>query len=96
MSRSQICKFGLKGNMADEDFMIHVPNNLHDEYDVILDVENCLTLSGSDVPTIEVICKKSNHQYEKNKEKKKEESNTHYVEISINFLPMWDMWSQIN
>ena len=40
-------KFGQKGNVTDEDFMIHVLNNLPEEYDVILDrLENCLTATG--------------------------------------------------
>ena len=34
--------FSQKGNVSDEDSMIHVLNNLPDEYDVILDgLENC-------------------------------------------------------
>ena len=35
----QICiyEFGLKGNITDEDFMIHVSNDLLKEYNVILD-----------------------------------------------------------
>ena len=52
-------KFGLKGSIPDKDFMILILNNLHREYDVILDgLENCLTASGDDVLTIGVICKK--------------------------------------
>ena len=52
-------EFGLKGNMADEDFMIHVVNNLPKEYNVILDgLEQCLI-------------KKLNHWQEKFKAKKK-------------------------
>ena len=36
-------EFGQKGNVSDEDFMIHVLNNLPKEYNVILDgLENCL------------------------------------------------------
>ena len=42
-------EFGLKGSISDEDFMIHVPNNLPKEYDVILDgLENCIMASGHD------------------------------------------------
>ena len=33
--RIQMSKFGLKGKITDEDFMIHVINNLPKEYDVI-------------------------------------------------------------
>ena len=59
-------KFGLKGNVNDEDFLIHVLNNLPNEYDVILDgFENHVTLSGDDSLTIEVICEKFKHWYEK-------------------------------
>ena len=43
---------------TDGDFMINVLNNLHKEYDVILnDLENHLTASRDDVLTIEVIHK---------------------------------------
>ena len=39
-------EFKLKGNTNGEDFMIHVLNNLHKEYDVILDgIENHLMSS---------------------------------------------------
>ena len=42
----------------DEDFMIHILNNLPEEYYVILDgLENRLTASGDDALTIEVIHK---------------------------------------
>ena len=43
--------------------MIHVLNNLSEEYNVILDgIENHLTSSGYEVLTIEVICKKLNKE----------------------------------
>ena len=36
-------KFGQKGNVSDKDFMIHVLDNLPEEYDMILDgLENGL------------------------------------------------------
>ena len=39
--------FGQKGSKTDDDFMIHILNNLPKEYDVVLDgLENCLTSSG--------------------------------------------------
>ena len=60
-------EFGIKGNIANKDFMIHILNNLPKEYDVILDgLENHLMVSGENVLTINVIHKKINHQYEKN------------------------------
>ena len=59
-------EFGQKGNVSDEDFMIHVLNNLSDEYDVILDgLKNCLTLIGDDALTIDLIHEKLNHGYKK-------------------------------
>ena len=55
-------KIGLKGGISDEDFMIHVLNNLLEKYDVILErLENCLTSSGDDALTKEVIRQKINH-----------------------------------
>ena len=66
-------KFGLKDNVTDKDFMIHVLNNLPKEYDVIPDgLENCLMASGNDVLTINMIHKNLNHQYKKIKSKKEE------------------------
>ena len=55
-----------KEKIMDKDFMIHILNNFPKEYDVILDgLESCLTAIGDDALTIEVICKKINHWYEK-------------------------------
>ena len=49
----------LKGYMTDEDFMIQVLNNLPKEKNVILNgLKNSLMVSGDDVLTIDVICKK--------------------------------------
>ena len=63
--------FGQKGNVSDEDFMIHVLNNLPEEYDVILDgLENRLTATGENALTIDLIRKKLNKRYEKIKSKK--------------------------
>ena len=60
--------FGQKGNVSDEDFMIHVLNNLPEEYDVILDgLENRLTATGENALTIDLIRKKLNQRYEKEK-----------------------------
>ena len=59
-------EFGKKGNISDKDFMIHILNNLPEEYDIILDgLENCLTAMGENALTIDAIRKKLNHQYEK-------------------------------
>ena len=58
--------------MSDEDFMIHVQNNLPKEYDVIFNgLENHLTTTGDDALTIDLICKKSNHRFKKIKVKKR-------------------------
>ena len=47
-----------KGNVSDEDFMIHVLNNLPEEYDVVLDgLENHLMATGDDALTIKAIAK---------------------------------------
>ena len=67
-----MAEFGLKGKMTDKDFMIHIQNNVPDEYDVYQDgLENCLTSSGSDVFALEVISEKLNNKYLKIKERKK-------------------------
>ena len=59
-----------KGNISDEDDMIHILNNLPEEYDVILDgLENGLTVIGENALTIDTIRKKLNHRYEKVKKK---------------------------
>ena len=55
--------------------MIHVLNNLPNEYYVILHgLKYCLMVSRDNVLTIEVICEKLNHQYKKNKNKEKRET----------------------
>ena len=52
-----------KGNISDDDFMIHVLNIFPKESDVILDgLENHLMLSIDDALTIEVIQEKWNHR----------------------------------
>ena len=61
-----INKFGLKGKITDEDFMIHVLNNFPKKNNVILNgFMNHLTSSGDDTLTIKVICRKLNHRYGK-------------------------------
>ena len=65
-------KFGQKGNISNKNFMIHVLNNFLEEYDVVLDgLENCLTMTGDDAVTINLIREILNHRYEKIKVKKK-------------------------
>ena len=60
-------EFELKSIIADEDFINLILSNLLKEHDVILDrLENCLTVSGDDVLTIDVICKKIKPTEEKN------------------------------
>ena len=55
-------KFGQKGSVSDEDFMIHVLNNLPEEYDVILDgLENRLMATGENALNIDSIREKLNH-----------------------------------
>ena len=56
-----------KNTIMDEDFMIHILNNLHEKYNVNVNVlENCLTTGGNDKLNFDVICKKMNHWYETN------------------------------
>ena len=56
-------ELGLKGNMSDEDIMIHVLNNLPEVYDVILDgLVNHLTPSDDNASMIEVIREKLSHR----------------------------------
>ena len=68
----RMTEFRQKGNISDEDFMIHVLNNLPEEYYVILDgLENRLTATRENALTIDSIREKFNHRYEKIKQKKK-------------------------
>ena len=61
--------------MSDKDFMIHVLNTLPKEYDVIINgLENCLTATGDDALTIDLIRKNLNHGYKKVKCKKEEKT----------------------
>ena len=65
-------KFGSKGSISNEDFMICILN-LPEEHYVILDgLENCLSSSGTNALTIKIIQLNLNHQYKKIKGKKKE------------------------
>ena len=57
-------KFGFKGNITDKVFMIHILDNLHKGYYVILDsFKNCLTSAAPNALMIEVICKSWKHKY---------------------------------
>ena len=68
-------EFGQKGNISDEDFMMHILNNLPKEQDVILDgLENRLTTTGDNSLTIDSIRGRLNHRYEKIKSKKEEKN----------------------
>ena len=68
-------KFVHNGNVSGEDFMIHVLNNLPEGYDIILnELENPLTMPGDDALTIDSICEKLNHRYERIKSKKEEKT----------------------
>ena len=76
-----------KGNVSDEDFMIHILKNLPKEYDIILDgLENCLMVTGDNALTIGSICKKMYHRYEKikRKKKKKMKKKKHWVHMVSN------------
>ena len=65
-------EFRQKGNASDKDFMIHVLNNLLEEYDVILDgFENCLMATEENALTIDSIREKLNHRYKKISVKKR-------------------------
>ena len=56
-------EFGQNGNVSDEDFMIHVLNNLPEEYDVIFKrLENHLMATGDDALTTDLICEKLYHR----------------------------------
>ena len=49
-------KFWQQGNLSDKDFMIHVLNNLPEDYNVILDgLENCLMETEDNALTIQKI-----------------------------------------
>ena len=69
----QINEFCQKGSITDKDFVIHVLNNLPEEYEIILNgLKNRLMASGDIVLMINVICKKLNHWYKKLKSENKE------------------------
>ena len=60
-------------------------NNLSEEYDVILNgLGNHLMATGDDALTIDSICEKLNHRYEKIKSKKEEKSEKKHLVHIIN------------
>ena len=62
----RMTEFGQKGNVSDEDLMIHILNNLPKEDNVILDeLENYLMATGENALTIDSIHEKLNHRCEK-------------------------------
>ena len=66
--RNDMDNIEISAKMSDLDFMIHVLNNLPEEYDVVLDgLENRLMLPESDSNklTIENIRDKLNNRYER-------------------------------
>ena len=71
-------KLRTKGNIAAQDFMIHIVNNLSED-NIILDwLKKCPTLIGPDSLMAEVISDELNHIHEKNKNKnnnRKEKKN---------------------
>ena len=79
-------EFGNKGNVSNKDFMIHVLNNLSEEYDIILNgLENHLTATGDDALTVDSIRKKLNHRFEKIKSKKEVKiEKKHWVHMISN------------
>ena len=71
--RIEMNEFGLKDNITDKNCMIRTLNNLPEDFNVILNgLKGCLTAIEDDVLTIEIICEKLNHQYEKIKNKNEE------------------------
>ena len=67
--------FRLKGRMSEEDSMIHVLNNLSEEYDVLPNgLKNHFMVSGNDALTMDMICEKLNYWYKKINSKKEEKS----------------------
>ena len=63
------------GSISDNEFMIYIPNNFLQDYDIFLDtLKNCLIVSRNNVLTVDVICKKLNQWYKKYKSKKEEKN----------------------
>ncbi len=65
----------LVGRMSDMEFMIHVLNNLPEEYDVVMDsLKNRLVSTGEDRLTLESLREKLNSRFERiiSKEREKD------------------------
>ena len=80
-------EFCHKGNVSDQDFLIHVLNNLPKKYDVILnELENHLTTTRDDSLTINSIHKKliTGTRKLKVKKKKRSKKKKHWVYIMNN------------
>ena len=77
--------------------MIYLLSTLPKEYGIILDrLTNHLMASGDNVLTIDIICEKLNHWYEKNENKKKEknekEKTSGSVVSSLTNLVIVNVW----
>ena len=92
--RIQMTEFGQKGYILDEDFMIHVLNNLPMEYTVILNgLKNRLTATRDNALTTDLICEKLNHRYEKIKSKKAEKNEKEKALNAYNKQYKQQCWS---
>jgi len=71
--RQRMDEIGLVGRMSDMEFMIHVLNNLPEEYDVVLDsLENRLVSTGEERLTLESLREKLNSRFERITSKERE------------------------
>ncbi len=73
--RQRMDDIGLVGRMSDMEFMIHVLNNLPEEYDVVLySLETRLVSTGEDRLTLESLREKLNSRFERiiSKEREKD------------------------
>ena len=95
-------EFGQKGNVSYEDIIIHILNNLPEEYDIILDgLENHHTAIGENALTIDTIRENLNHRYEKDKNKKEEKHEKEKAlsgwlqQTAQTVIPqVWNVWPQ--
>ncbi len=72
-SRQRMTDIGLVGRMSDMEFMIHVLNNLPEEYVVVLDsLETRLVLTGEDKLTLESLREKLDSRFERIMSKERE------------------------
>ncbi len=64
--RQRMDEIRLVGKMSDMELMIHILNNLPEEYDVVLDsFETCLVSTGEARLTLESLREKSNSRFER-------------------------------